>query len=229
MCTGTSLRERRLLSQAIKRAIASTLPTEPVGQRLQAISNELFKLASGRSLFFKGPLQPFASPGRDLLHSKSNEWFKQGIQRRLATLFDLDTANSLTNEIRAELQNPGPWPTLHSNRVLSLIPLHDHGSPFWVADPASGTPPAESALPFYPARTGLDPRRDEYVLIYVECTSGHAPRFADSRGNPNWRPGGRTKPIDGCPSGMSGFGEAVVDGVNLGSLSRPIVVFDRDL
>ena len=228
-CSETTSPERELLENTLRQAVESTKSFSDPAKRLWAICDRLGNQARINRLFFNGSPAKFVSIETHVVHTKPLNRFRSNIQVRLADEVDFDTAETLTNEICVELQRPRPWRILQSNPTLSALAMHDHGTPFWVADPTPSTPAVDNDLTLYPARAGLAPQVAEYVFLRLHCNKGQVPRFADSQGYPYWRPGGKTQPIKECPEGYSGLPEAVVDQVRIANLSSSIVTFDRSI
>lgn len=223
-CRHTELSERALFGQSIAITIQATLGTRNEDIRLRAVSAALRESARNNALFLRGPVADLA--GKRILHSKAVDRFRAGIHRHLSALFDYESARTLTEELLVQMTTAPPWRILTELSIADL-PLHEHGTPFWVADATTAVPAVDVDPSLFPARAGLRPETGTYVLLQLSARSGNSPRFADSQGYPYWRPGGMTKPIAACPRGLSGLGEFVVDGMSLSSIAEPIQTFSR--
>jgi hypothetical protein len=222
-CPNTPAAEKEIFMKAIRAACRSTA-SRPPEERLSALANRAHRLALNSNLYLKGPATSLS--GKDMLHAKPRDRFKANLETRLADHFDFDTAVNLAEEIYDELVTTGPARTC-TNPLVADLGLHTRGTPFWVADSESGKPAFDSDLTLYAARAGLEPRSTVYVLIRLGYREGKIPRFADSSGYPYWRPGGKTNPIEKCPSEYSGFDEAVLDNVSIRDLSKKKAVTFR--
>ena len=97
----------------------------------------------------------------------------------------------------------------------------------WLANPLPAFPKFDEDIGILPARLGLRPKRERYVLIWVRVINCLIPRFADSGGDEYWSPGGTTAPIDDCPKHCSGFDESVAQPLSLSAIYMPVIRFNR--
>lgn len=223
-CPHTALPERKRLGSTITRAVTRTR-SQPDAARLSRISGDLYTLAKSGGLFFRGPR--FTATAGHVYHSKSVGRFKDRLIRGLQDVgADFDSAETIATEVVSEFEGRTTSNVL-SRPEIAALPLHDPGTPFWVADDFAASPPAIASAATYPARCGLEPANGPYLLFRMTRVSGRVPRFADSAGYVFWRPGGKTEPIGGCPVHHSGFDEAIMANVSIGDLVAPATPFDR--
>lgn len=226
-CIDTKSKERRALARVIRYGIAAGKFERDLNIKLRHIRENLKNKAAENGLFFKGNVSAFVSAHEKLVHAELFLWFKDKIKTWLADDSDdrsEDAAEQVANDICYDLRQTSHWSTVGAGSHAA-IPLHRHGFPYWVADPGSGRPKLGGDVSLFPARAGMELESGEYVFITLRCTAGLSPRFADSCGHHYWRPGGTTHPRDGCPSGLSGFQEAVIDRISIANISSPIVLF----
>lgn len=223
-CDQTPDVEKTELQQVIKKTIADH-DEDADGLSLTAvISGNLSSIAKTNGYFFQGKSSRFNLAAL-VWNAKQSEHFKGLLSR---TIFDANgthgtqtQAQDDAEDLFACLTQPSEW--IDAVASHASLPIHRHGYPFWIADPASGEPRAEARLDHYPARAGLAPSEhpgEKYIVLRLKIGgAAMVPRFADSCGYCYWRPGGRTAPIAECPPDLSGFSEAIVDAVTLGNIA----------
>lgn len=223
-CEQTLDAERTELRQAIEQAIADHYGRADGLEITVAISGHLSNIAKTNGYFFQGKSSSFNLAGL-VWNARQSEHFKGLLSRTIfaanGTHGAQTQAQDDADELFVRLTQPSEW--MGAVASYASLPIHRHGYPFWIADPASGEPPAEARLDHYPARAGLAPSEhpgEKYIVLRLAIEGpATVPRFADSCGYSYWRPGGRTEPIAECPADLSGFSEAIVDAVTLGNIA----------
>lgn len=194
------------------------------------IMKEVARRVGQEKHYFRGTASNFHKQC-DVWHTKRSTYLEARLEKEISrTSHGSDySASNDAKDIIAKLRSPGQW--LNAAGSSGFLPIHEIGTPCWVADPTSGDPEPSVHKEYYPARAGIAPDQDgiyEYVLLPLRIPGPATyPRFADSGGYPFWRPGGRTEPISGCPDSFSGFEEAVTDQVTLACLVGEPQFFTR--
>lgn len=229
-CRATSRIERNKLAGVLRKAESEATGLSDWKAALAHVERQLGRAAELGGLFLRGDPASFVATSRDAVHTKAYDRLVSNVLKQLKARFrslDHDTAENLVMLIFAELEKPKPWRLFKRHPDLLRVPIHSPGYPLWVADPMSGKPDAETNLKLYPARAGIGYEPLKYAFLKLRHASGHLPRFADSCGYPYWRPGGKTLPVPDCPKTVSGFDEAVVDGVCIRSITEKLLTIDR--
>ncbi|MFH1871974.1 MAG: hypothetical protein ABIK82_09335 [Pseudomonadota bacterium] len=226
-CLQTTEDERRELDALIKGVVGRHPGEQDV---IDAVMRALSQWAMSKGMYFRGAASSFHKD-RYVWHTKQEGRLRYSLAKSIGQKAkgSDDRAFKEANEIMNQLRAFDRWRVAVTNN--SGVALHFFGAPFWIADPDSGKPHPSVKKTYYPARAGLAPDIDrKYVLLQLKIPKdASVPRFADSNGYPYWRPGGRTYPIEGCPAELSGFDEAVTNGVTLGCVAAEPHFFNRSV
>ena len=226
-CSQTAAAERDILRTTIDAETRGIDDQELEIANISQVGSAVRRLAAQEKWYCGGQSQP--EMATKSLYSTQTELrfeqvFLQGLQQddsELTSSEALAIAQQLMTDL---LANPTFAAAKHAHGAL---PLHQHGTPMWLADPDSTAIHPDTNIALLPARLGLAPRRARYVLVVVTPPACCSPKFADSGAYPYWRPGGKTLPIDQCPRECDGMAESVSDGVSIRHMRRPAIRYQR--
>ena len=226
-CRQTETQERSLLQEAIVKACAGKAHQAVDVSDISNVKSALWQRASTDRLLLCGSRKPDLT-GTTLLHTKTEAHFMNDCSLNLQHQFKLDPgqAEDVAQELLTELASK--LSLAEARRVYAGLGLQRSNSPLiWLADPVSAAPPHDDNLGLLPARLGIRPGHDRYLLFKIAATECRTARFADSGGYEYWLPGGSTAPIEDCPPGYSGLEECVALPLTLWAIRSPVVRFVR--
>lgn len=229
-CDQTPAGEKSTLLATIEAEVGAGRDSVLAIRDIRKVQTAVRNAVASSEWYFKG--RPRHDADRKLLYSTQSEIgledkFIRDLQRTRPDLSEADAMDIAQSLISNIFSDSGL--TVAKSNHRSLL-LHLYGQPIWLADPVSGNPNADNDITLLPARLGLNPHPTRYVLLKLHVDARFTPRFADSGAYPYWRPGGKTNPIEQCPSAYNdGFDETIGDGVTVSALVAPIIRYERTI